>query len=334
MVPASSDRIQGLRDAVDRLTADVDSRGGASEVAAIVDEIRAAVERLETAMAGGKRLTPYQRFERVRGLDAEFQDVVRLWTDVVLEVGTQAADFILKGVDVEAAWMARWGGLFPTAWQLRTELQEREARQGIDLVARTQRGSIFMETSTRYDDTAVPDHLMLDLRHGAGLPLARIGELLNRSPATIQSRIAAFDNRVMEAVVHAAVKEQIPEGWSLVVAPGIKQGNRLFRPDFGLEREGEPLVQIEVLAVWDDHEPVGRPREAMILHRRRALGGNPLIWAVALAEGSDIRFLPDTMLSRRENSARQLLAIAQTSGFNRLGEALDYTLDRSQVQPE
>lgn len=248
-------------------------------------------------------------FDRLLVLDDGFNSVASQWAAARRSAGLTAASEVVSLADLQATWSAKWGLAIDYAWRARSRIEDR--------VSRTD-----MATRARTGNEALPVSLVLDLRYGTDLPLARIGEFFDVSASAIQARLAAFEARIAEEIALNAARASILPTWNL--DPRSAEGS------YELRGACEQSIVFEVVPTWPDRESgAGRPRESGALFRR--VGGATRVWAVVDFSAASVAYLPEARarefvggsMGTRNATIDQIARLAPRLGFATLQEVVD-----------
>lgn len=310
------DRFADLRDGLFALLASMER--AEDEMGIDLASLRLDVETLIKKTERSLRGRPVNKsavvtFDHLLRLDGGFSAIASQWTEARRAAGLAAANEIVAHMNVHDAWRERWGDSFEYAWAHRRVVEERDAR--------TESGA-----RPRSMTESLPLVLALDLRYATDLPLARIAEFFHLSASAVQARVANFEGRVAEEIVHAMIRQQLPPGWRIA--------SRFDDSDFQLREDGSDgrdlAIDIHVVPAWPDRESsAGRPREAASLSPSRASDRRRRVWAVIFFEGPRVYFVPDARARAAAEEAKipytrldTVIQFAPSIGYPDLGDAI------------
>jgi hypothetical protein len=308
------------------------------------EETQALYQRVEQAVVEFEQVHAHLRdvrataeqLTRLHALAPRVERFNREWNALLASMGVEVARARLADRDMVAGWRRRWGPLTPHALQER-ELFALRAEKGLRRISTGRPGEWRVGSPVVRGSRVNPEgvQLMLDLRYVCEDTFADIGELFNVAAATVQWRVANFENAVLVAFASAQIGTQVPEGWRQV--HGNIQGTSLLRlkdpenhPDIAVR-----AIRVEVIPVWGTlAEPeAGRPRtagEARIVGAVRV----PRIWALAFADKQRVVFVPETLLRPEgepsELTAARIIEVANKRGLDSLTAAVQQIISPPQ----
>jgi hypothetical protein len=288
-------------------------------------EIERVIDRLQDVLQHQSRsVSALDAFDALRPADRAMDHAMQLWREIRTATGRAAAEEILRTADTFGGWQKRWGDMAEAAWKRRNQLQtavERESDQPSQAILRgarprRSRGDLLLE---------------LDLRHGAGLSLAQIADMLSISPAAVQIGVRDFEDAVFADLAREVIERQVPPGWRLAAGGGpMRDSGFVLRNVSHAPGTAVLNLQLTVVPIWDGSREAstGRPRSSS-LARAGATGGRfHQIWVVVFSEGPRVLFVPDVLQAQipgmgNDADPTLLALIAQERGLNVLADAVD-----------
>jgi hypothetical protein len=288
-------------------------------------EIERVIDRLQDVLQHQSRsASAFEAFDRLRPVDRAMDHAMELWRVIRTDTGRAAAEEILRTADTFGGWQKRWGDMAEAAWKRRNQLEtavERESDQPAQALLRgarprRSRGDLLLE---------------LDLRHGAGLPLAQIADMLNISPAAVQIGVRDFEDAVFSGLAREVIERQVPPGWRLVArAASQRDGGLMLRSVSHIAAQSVLNLQLPIIPIWDGsrESSAGRPRSHSPGLTRSSGAGVHQIWVVVFAEGPRVLFVPDVVHEQIPGMVTDadptfLAIIAQERGLNVLADAVE-----------
>lgn len=298
-----------IRDSLLQLRRALDEAPGGLDVAVLRQELGQLISRVEAELSRDEGTNALERYERVRLLEPGFDSLHRKWSELRDSVAAEAADALRNGLDLEAGWAQRWGPLFEVAWAAREAARIGSVSDG---KARTERRVPVGDPS-----------LVYDLRYGGGMPYVQVADLVGLSPAAVQLRISEFEEGVLREFGRQAVERQVPEGWRIAGGRDAQRSRGVRHLMLRRAGAGAAEILISLVPVRDDRETsVGRPRSAGRIDVAAARFAGPIVWAVILESGPEVRFLPSSAVGAEDQERQSFASLARSHGHAVLADAI------------